>query len=163
MIVKLKYTISCIGLLVSMDVFAQTFPAAKWSYTFSAGKINVGDSVDLVFHVELDKTWYIYSNDFAKDVGPPPTEINFEPHKSYRLVGKLTPLNAKEKYDDILDATYRYMDKKAAFRQKVRILSEHPVIKGDYTYLACSIVDGRCMPGDGNFEFTGITVLPRGN
>ena len=161
MMVKLRYMISYIGIMLAAEGVAQTVPPTRWSHTFSAGQVKTGDYIDLIFEVALNETYYIYSNDFDGDVGPPPTEINFEAHKSYRLVGKLTPLNATEKYDEVLNATYRYMAKEAVFRQKVRILNEHPVIKGNYTYLVCSITDGKCIPGDGVFEFTGLTVLPK--
>ena len=122
-------------------VSGQILNPATWSYQVSKDEVQKGDVVELIFRIKL--------------------EINFEPHKSYELVGELIPLNAKEKYDNILDATYRYMDEQAAFKQKVKILSEHPVIKGDYTYLVCSIADGKCIPGDDEFEFTGLTVLPK--
>ncbi|MCG8321568.1 MAG: protein-disulfide reductase DsbD N-terminal domain-containing protein [Cytophagales bacterium] len=145
----------------SIMVSGQILNPATWSYQVSKDEVHKGDVVELIFRIELDDTWYIYSNDFDAEIGPTPTEINFEPHQSYELVGELIPLNTKEKYDNILDATYRYMDKKAVFKQKVKILGEHPLIKGDYTYLVCSIADGKCIPGDGEFEFTGLTVLPK--
>ena len=142
-------------------VSGQILSPATWSYEILEKEVRVGDEVELIFNIKLDETWYIYTNDFDADIGPTPTEINFEPHTSYELVGELIPLSAKEKYDDILEATYRYMDKKAAFKQKVKILGEHPLIKGVYTYLVCSMANGKCIPGDGEFEFTGMTVLPK--
>ena len=45
------------------------------------------------------------------------------------------------------------MDEDPVFRQKVRILSSNPLIKGTYEYQVCALVDGKCIPGDGAFEF----------
>ena len=158
---QLKPLLFQVLLLYPIIVSGQILKPATWSYQVSEKAVREGDVVELIFSIELDETWYIYTNDFDADIGPTPTEINFTPHESYKLVGELVPINPKEKYDDILDATYRYMDKHATFKQKVRILTEHPIIKGDYTYLVCTMVDGKCIPGDGEFEFTGITVGPR--
>ena len=158
---QLKSLLLQVLLLFPIIVSSQILKPAIWSYQVSEKEVRKGDVVELTFNIDLDKTWYIYTNDFDADIGPTPTEINFEPHESYKLVGEITPVNAKEKYDDVLDVTYRYMDEKAVFKQNVRILSDHPVIKGNYTYLVCTIVNGKCIPGDGEFEFTGITVIPK--
>ena len=61
------------------------------------------------------------------------------------------PINPVDKYDDIFECDVKIFKKTAQFIQKVKILSTSAVIKGDYEYQVCTEVDGRCVPGDGEF------------
>ncbi len=44
---------------------------------------------------------------------------------------------------------------RARFTQKVKILDPDYVIKGSYEYQVCTDATGKCIPGDGEFEFRG--------
>ena len=140
-------------LFSSMNVIGQILEPAEWNIANLDENIKVGDTVTINFGIDLDGTWYIYSNDFENEgIGPIPTEIAFEPSKSFELVGEVIPFEPKEKYDDLLDVTYRYMDSNAGFKQRIKILKPNPVVSGSYSYLVCTLVDGKCIPGDDEFE-----------
>lgn len=141
-------------MLINFCSQAQILEPAKWHYSLSRDKVAVGDEIELIFRVSLDKTWYIYSSGFKSDeFGPLPTQFEFEPHASYQLIGDIVPVGVKEKKDELLGLTLQYMDEDPVFRQKVRVLSSNPLIKGTYEYQVCTLVDGKCIPGDGAFEF----------
>ena len=155
------FTITILLAFLFSGLKAQLREPAQWNYELSRGSVSAGEEVDLLFNVSLEDTWYVYSTDFVPtaDFGPVPTKFTFEPHPSYELVNSVVSENSKEKTDDLLGLTFRYMDQSPAiFRQRVRILSDNPVIKGSYEYQVCTLVDGMCIPGDGVFDFNVQTV-----
>lgn len=132
---------------------------AHWTYTFSKNEIKKGETVDLVFTAVLDNDWYIYSSDFDPDLGPMLTTFTFEKNKTFEVVGKLKPQNPKQKFEEIWGGNVRYFDKKAVFKQTVKILEDNPVIKGSSEYQTCSHTSGLCIPGNQDFEFKGLKII----
>ena len=135
---------------------------AIWEYSFSDSIVTLGEEVELIFKVTLDENWYIYSTDFKPaDFGPIPTKFEFEPHPSYVVLGEVQSIGAREKVDDLFGLTFRYMDQSpAVFSQNVRIRSKDPVIRGTFQYQVCSLVDGKCILRQGDFDFRGLHVAP---
>ncbi|MEO9477703.1 MAG: cytochrome c biogenesis protein CcdA [Cyclobacteriaceae bacterium] len=156
----MKYSIVFILSLFTLITSAQILDPAKWELETSKSEVVIGEEVDLIFKVVLDDTWYIYSSDFSKDVGPKVTEFWFTENDTYELVGGIKPINPKRKYDDIFEGEVSYFEYDAEFRQTVKILAENPVIAGDYEYQVCTTVDGKCIPGDGAFSFEEIKAVP---
>ena len=151
---------SLIAILLMLSVFSassQILTPAKWSYEVSKTYPKAGDEIDLIFNVKIDKDWYLYSSDFDPDLGPLVTEIIFEP-QDYELVGQIKPIDAKKKYDSLWEGEYTYFKKRAQFRQTIRVLNENPEIRGTYEYQVCSDIDGKCIPGDGEFDFNKFLV-----
>lgn len=140
--------------LTGIIVNSQILQPAKWQH-YVLDDDSSSEKKVLVFEVQLDKGWYIYSTDFLQEenIGPGPTLFSFEPHPSYELLGEMVSENSKKKKDDFLGLTFRYMDESPAiFKQRIKILSKDPVIKGTYEYQVCTLKDGMCIPGDGEFE-----------
>ncbi|HSZ72506.1 MAG TPA: cytochrome c biogenesis protein CcdA, partial [Cytophagaceae bacterium] len=106
----------------------------------------------------IDDKWYLYSSDFDPNLGPLLTTFTFEPNSGYKLIGKLKAIGAKKKYDDVWGGEYTYFKHKALFKQTVKVLDESAVIKGSYTYQVCTEVDGKCIGGEGEFEFKNFAV-----
>jgi len=131
---------------------------ATWKYSLSKKEVAIGQTVDLIFEAAIDDNWYLYSSDFDPNLGPNLTVITFEPNSTYKLVGKLKPIGAQKKYDDIWGGEYTYFKHKALFKQTVKILDENVLIKGAYTYQVCTEVDGKCIGGEGEFEFKDFVV-----
>ncbi|MEP4533971.1 MAG: cytochrome c biogenesis protein CcdA [Cyclobacteriaceae bacterium] len=156
----MKYSFVFILSLFTLITSAQILDPAKWELETSKSEVTIGDEVDLIFKVVLDDTWYIYSSDFSKDVGPKVTEFWFTENDTYELVGGIRPINPKRKYDDIFEGEVSYFEYDAEFRQTVKILAENPVIAGEYEYQVCTTVDGKCIPGDGAFSFEDIKAVP---
>ncbi len=128
----------------------------KWSV--SKKKIAQGETLDLIFTVEVSKDWYIYSTEFDA-IGPLPTEFSFTEDPSYELVGKVQAIQPKTKYDEIWEGNVAYHQKKAEFRQTIKILQENPNIQGEFSFQTCSNVTGQCLPPESvEFLFTGQDI-----
>lgn len=145
-------------LLFQFEAQAQILQPAKWRTEVSDKTVKVGDGIDLIFLVDIQKDWYLYSSDFDPDLGPMVTEFNFKPNNSYVLVGEIKPINPKKKYDDLWGGEYTYFEDKAEFRQTIKVLSKDLIIEGDYGYQVCTDIDGKCIPFDDDFKFSGFTV-----
>ncbi|WP_461491274.1 protein-disulfide reductase DsbD family protein [Pontibacter sp. HJ8] len=144
--------------LIAVVAQAQVLKPASWSYDVSKKQVAVGEEVELIFNVKIDKDWYLYSTDFDPDLGPMVTEFKFAKHPSYQLVGKIKPVNPKKKYDDLWEGEYTYFVGTAQFRQKIKVLQPALVVKGTYEYQVCTDIDGKCIPFDDDFSFTNSQV-----
>ena len=142
--------------LVVLACHAQILEPAHWSTSMSVSEAKIGDEIDLVFSVKIDKDWYLYSTEFPCEDGPIPTEFIFKPHKSYALVGKIIPINPKDKYDENFGCDVKVFEKTAEFRQRVKILSAPINIKGEYSFQVCQTT---CIPGEGEFSFTNLKIV----
>jgi thiol:disulfide interchange protein len=118
----------------------------------------VGDELDLIFSVTIDNNWYLYSTEFICDDGPLKTEFAFTPNSSFKLVGKVMPINPKDKHDKIFDCDLKIFEKKAEFRQRVKILAAPVKITGTYDYQVCTDIDGSCIPTSADFLFNQLKV-----
>jgi thiol:disulfide interchange protein DsbD len=137
---------------------AQILKPATWTYSFSKKEVKVNEQVDLVFETKIDKDWYLYSTDFDPDLGPTITTFSFTPHSSFELVGKIKPIGSKKKYDELWEGEITYFDDKALFRQTIKVKEKDLEIKGSVDYQVCTDVDGKCIPFEEEFVFTGIVV-----
>ena len=133
----LLFTIPYVGI-------GQILDPVDWE--FSPVNAKLVEIQEIQLRIILDDSWYIYSNDQDPDVGPKPTEVIFEPHDSYQLVGEVQPIKVKEKYDEVWMGNVRYIDESGGgFVQKIKILKENPVIKGTIVYSVCSTETGLCI------------------
>lgn len=141
------------------EASAQVLKPAKWATDVSKKEVAIGEEIELIFNVEIQAEWYLYSTDFDPDLGPQVTEFTFTPHDSYALVGKIVPVNPKKKYSDVFGGDYTYFTEKAQFRQKIKILKPNLSIQGKYSYQVCTDKDGKCIPFSANFTFDNIQVV----
>lgn len=140
-------------LSVGLTACAQVLKPATWSVKLSQQQVKVGEEVDVIFHVDIQEDWYLYSSDFDPELGPMVTEIVLEPQQAYALVGDVKPVGAKEKYDEIFEGNYTYFTRKAEFRQTIKVLqADLKQITGSYDYQVCSDVTGQCIPFDDAFS-----------
>lgn len=137
---------------------AQILTPVKWSWAPAKTSVKTGEELELIFKVTVDHNWYVYANDFDPDCGPMLTTVTFERHPSFELVGGLRAINPKAKHDNIFDCDVKYFEGVGEFRQKIKVLGKNLVLKGEYDGQTCTEVDGKCIPFDGDFIFTGITV-----
>lgn len=145
-------------LCVGFTSKAQILQPVKWSTDVSFSKVKAGDTVDLIFNAAIDQDWYLYSSEFPCEDGPIATTFTFEPNAGYELVGGIIPINPIDKYDEIFECDVKVFKKSAQFRQQVKLLGSGVIIKGIYEYQVCTEVDGRCVPGDGEFIFNKFIV-----
>lgn len=149
-----KYTLAFIVIIgLNLSGRGQILEPAKWSYDVSNASPQVGDEIDLIFHIKIDQDWYLYSSDFDPELGPLVTEFTFESNDTYELVGGIEPIEPKEKYDEIWEGNYTYFKEKGEFRQTIKVLNKAYSVIGSYMYQVCSDIDGKCIPFDDEFAF----------
>ena len=138
--------------LVSSSVFAQeTKNISHWIVSIpDTGK--VGQEVDVVFSATIDQDWKLYSSDFKGDIGPLPTEFQFEDIKGYQLVGNITAIDPLKTIDPTWDVAYTYFLGKAEFRQKIKVVKQNTPVKGTIKGLLCNNKDGICVPFQETFQ-----------
>ncbi|WP_044172979.1 protein-disulfide reductase DsbD family protein [Flectobacillus major] len=143
--ILLLFTLSTIN-------YAQKVNPAKWTWALSKPNPAVGETVDIIFTVNIQKDWYLYSSDFDPDLGPIVTTIKLKPDESYEAIGSLKAINPSKKFDkEIWNGEYTYFKGKAEFRQSVKILKDKVNIEGSYDSQSCSDVTGQCVPVKGPF------------
>lgn len=118
----------------------------EWKITADQKEVKVGDEVTLTLTSEIEKDWYMYSNDFDPNLGPIVAEITFDKNKTFALIGKTTPQGAKKHFEEIWGGNVSIFTGKGVFKQKVKILSDNPKIKINLYFQECSEVTGVCMP-----------------
>lgn len=140
-------------LFASTALEAQVLKPATWSVKLSEPSVAVGQEVDVIFYVDIQDDWYLYSSDFDPDLGPMVTEIDFAVSDAYELVGGIRPIGAKEKYDELWEGNYTYFTSKAEFRQTIKPVSAAlNAINGEYAYQVCTDVTGQCIPFNDEFS-----------
>ncbi len=146
-------------LFLSICAQAQTAKPIHWSFSLSKNEVKQGESLEIIMKAEISTEWYLYSSDFNPDLGPTVSSMVFENNGSFKAVGKLLPIGAKEKYDSLWDGKIRYFTKHGEFRQKVKILKTSPVLKGTLIYQVCSDKEGKCIPYEEVILFDKLTVI----
>ncbi|MCU0397886.1 MAG: thioredoxin family protein [Cyclobacteriaceae bacterium] len=145
-------------LVLALHAEAQILNPAKWTWMPSKTTVKTGEELELIFKVTIDRNWYVYANDFDPDCGPMLTTVTLDKHASYELVGGLRAINPKDKHDEIFDCAVKVFEGTGEFRQTIKVLGKDLRLKGIYEGQTCTNIDGKCIPFDGEFEFTGITV-----
>jgi thiol:disulfide interchange protein len=139
--------------LIAFMANGQLLKPTTWSFETKGKEVKVGETIELEFNATIDKDWYLYSSDFDPNLGPIVTEIKIAPNDSYKLVGGLTAIHPKKKYDDVWEGDVRYFKNQGRFIQKVQILKLNPQLAGDILFQTCTEVDGRCVNGKEKFSF----------
>ena len=135
---------------------AQKITPAKWSWTLEPANPTLGQTVEIIFKVKIDKGWYLYSSDFDKELGPVVTTIKIKEGLGVTLDGPLRAINPHSKFDkEIWNGTYTYFTGQGEFRQKIKITAVDYKIEGSYDSQSCSNVSGLCVPIRGVFSLTG--------
>ncbi|MFG6686749.1 protein-disulfide reductase DsbD domain-containing protein [Mariniflexile sp. HNIBRBA6329] len=140
-------------LLGAATMSAQILTPAQWNIGLSKKVVHQGETVELIFSIRLEKNWHLYSNIQDYTLGPLPTTFNFDPHTSFKLLESVVPIGSQKEFDPVFEVYVNYFENTAEFRQKVKILSKNPLIKGFYEYQMCNIMDGKCIMQADDFKF----------
>ena len=156
-----KYLIFLLLIFISVDSFSQFKKTTEWSFDASKKEVSVGDEIELIFKVRIIDDWYLYSSDLEEDLGPMPTEITFEDSDAFEIIGDLIPIEAKKKFDDIWKADVTYFTRTGEFRQRVKILKKDLNFIGELSFQTCTDVNGLCIPGFQDVDFSFISVVEK--
>lgn len=133
---------------------------ATWSVTVKPTTAKVGDVVTVQITATVKAGFHVYSSiENPKIDGPLPTVVTFKKNPGFELVGKLLPVSKVEtKFEEVFDGDTYIMHGKAVFAQKIRILTDKPVLAGTIEAQACTDADGSCIPLNEDFTVTKLTI-----
>jgi thiol:disulfide interchange protein DsbD len=130
----------CCALMLTLGAGAQ---GMKDPSTWTMKVVPNGNAYDLVFHVELEPGWHIWSSNVGGDGMLIPTSVSFE-KGSYSTTGGLREWGKIiETTMDGIDGKVRYYSGQADFIHAVKAASGD-IVKGAYTYQLCN--ESMCLP-----------------
>jgi thiol:disulfide interchange protein DsbD len=156
--IKLRFLSLVTLIFLTTGAFGQMVKA-KWSYGFVQKEAKVGDIVDLFIEGTPPSGWHIYSTRNECDgAAPTLTQLTLEKNATYELVGGLIPNGDHKKLDEDFECNvYLFNNNQVAkFKQKVKILSPNPIIKG---YLEGQMCATACVQFDlPDWTFSGLKI-----
>lgn len=91
----------------------------------------------------IEDGWHIYALHNRVD-SPIQMDFNFEPNKSYQLLGEVIQPDPKVKFEKLLGFNVSYFDTKVKFTQRIKRTGKDGSISGLIEFMACS--DTQCLP-----------------
>lgn len=137
----LKISFFILGLTIGVNTNAQIVDPTTWTYEVQ--KASAGE-YELVFHLQLDEGWHIWSMDPGGDGFQIPPSFSFDKNASAKLLDK--PVERGEKITatmDGVDGNVNYFSGKVDFVQKIRGTAGGS-IAGTHEYQVCN--DRMCLP-----------------
>lgn len=138
-----KWSLITFFLCYCININAQIIEPVKWH--FSTLQIEKNE-YNVLFSVEIDPGWSIYSQYLKGEGEALATSIIFEQSDRYELIGiaKEDPENRKEGYDELFDMNLVKFYDLMKITQRVKIKDFSKPIKGYLTFTTCD--DTRCLP-----------------
>jgi thiol:disulfide interchange protein len=156
-----KFLFLIVTIASTIMVFGQNVPPADWSHQAPKKEIKVGDEITVVFKAVIPEGMHVYSNDYG-DCPPVKASFSYTKNSSFTLVGDAVPIGSHKYIDDVFDCEVADFEDKAEFRQKIKVLSSNPKIKGLLEYQMCT-EDGMCVQHEYKFEVAGLNVASDGS
>ncbi|WP_299888230.1 protein-disulfide reductase DsbD domain-containing protein [uncultured Lacinutrix sp.] len=122
----------------------------KW--TSKAEKLS-DTEYEIEYTAIIDDNWHFYSQiEAAADDGPIATIFEFDTvSKDFELVGKTSESKTKKVFEEVFDMNVEYFEKKATFKQKIKLLNpETKIIKSNVFFQVCD--NEKCLAPE-TFEF----------
>jgi thiol:disulfide interchange protein DsbD len=132
-------------LLLSPLAQAQLVKPPVWNIRLEGKELEVGKTATLVMEAQIPMGWYVYSNDFDKNLGPLLTEFVPASTSDYSVASKLQAIQPKKKYDEVWEGDITYFMGKGRFEQPVKLLVSSGKVKGALEYQMCSDLTGQCI------------------
>jgi thiol:disulfide interchange protein len=139
-------------LLISFLAQAQLVKPPKWTFTLEPRELQVGEKAIVILEAEIPMGWYVYSNDFDKDLGPLLTEFVPAESADFAIASKLKAINPKKKFDEVWEGDVTYFIGKGRFEQSITIKSTSGTVKGSLEYQMCSDLTGQCINYEQDIE-----------
>ena len=120
MTIKKGLLLCLLAIGFSFNLFSQILEPVKWES--SVKKIS-DTEYDLIFTVQIDNGWYIYSQESAGDFGPVPTSFEYKNQENnYNLIGKTSEPDVEPEFDKIFELDVKHFAKTAEFKQRIKVL-----------------------------------------
>ncbi len=106
----------------------------------------VDDHYEVRIKAKIEKGWHLYSQFMEmSDEGPLPTYVSFETDDAFELIGKAEESGIHVEKEPVFDnMEVAFFSNKGLFIQKVRVLGEDKILKGNVNFMVCN--DRECMP-----------------
>lgn len=132
-------------LLISPWAKGQLVKPPVWNVRLEGKDLTVGKPATVVLEAQIPMGWYVYSNDFDKNLGPLLTEFVPASSTDYSVAGKLQGIQAKKKYDEVWKGDITYFMGKGRFEQPIKLLKTAGKISGSLEYQMCTDLTGQCI------------------
>jgi thiol:disulfide interchange protein DsbD len=117
----------------------------RWTVQVTPTHPQPGDTVELVFTADIASGWILYSSDFSADIGPRPARFSFESTPGLELVDGVRAVKPLRRTDKTWKAEYAYFERRAEFRQKVKLTAPVTTIAGRIDGQTCFEENGLCQ------------------
>ncbi|AUP81529.1 cytochrome C biogenesis protein [Flavivirga eckloniae] len=113
--------------------------------TWRTSVVQISDTeFDLIATSAIKIKWHMYSQQVPEN-GPQPTVFSFIKSNDFELVDTPREVGGKTKYDPVFDMRITYFERKAVFKQRIKIKNGNGFnVKGKVAFMACD--DVRCIP-----------------
>ncbi|MBL86071.1 MAG: hypothetical protein CMO82_05355 [Winogradskyella sp.] len=152
MTAKKVFLFSLLSLFFSINLFSQELEPVKWDYKVE--KVSDTEFI-LVFKANVDKGWYIYSQEQPSEESfAPTTYFEFQDvDGNYQLEGKTSEPDVPTIYDKIFQEEVKKFKDEAVFKQRVTLINKDlKQIDVKVDYQTCD--DSKCIPSDFLFNFS---------
>jgi len=133
-----------LGAVAETRASTQSEPLS-WTVQVSPEHPQPGDTVELVFTADIASGWILYSSDFSLEIGPRPARFSFEPTPGVELIDSVRAVKSLRRKDKSLKAEYAYFERRAEFRQKVKLTAPVKTIAGRIDGQTCFEENGLCQ------------------
>ncbi|MEZ0538298.1 protein-disulfide reductase DsbD family protein [Fibrella arboris] len=133
-----------------------------FAYSVSPTKAKVGDVVEIRITARSKEGWHMYAakTNPKLEMGPQATTVTLEKNKTFQPVGELGSIGYETKFDDVWEGDTYIMPNPAVFTQKVKLLSNKPVLKGTIEGQTCSTV---CVQVSDDFDVSSMLTVAAGS
>ncbi len=143
---------SLLSLFFSLSLFSQVLEPVKWETSVE----KVSDSeFTLIFKANIDKGWYIYSQEQQSEESfAPTTYFEFQNMEgNYQLNGKTAEPDVPVIFDKIFQEDVKKFKDQAIFKQSITLINKDlKQIDVTVDYQTCD--DSKCIPSDFHFNFS---------
>ncbi|NNC95911.1 MAG: hypothetical protein HKN92_10140 [Chitinophagales bacterium] len=124
------------------DIESEILKPVEWKVS---GERN-GDLIDLTFKAEIEKGWYVYSQNVPPD-GPVATSFHYDTIDAYSFPAPVSESGPKikEGFDEIFGMDIKKYARGVEFKHSIKINdTEIKEIKGYFEFMTCD--DSKCLP-----------------
>ncbi|HBK71106.1 MAG TPA: cytochrome C biogenesis protein [Flavobacteriaceae bacterium] len=139
----MKYLFTSILFIIALSFSAtsQILNPVKWTTTVEKTS---DTEYTLIATATIDTGWHLYSQ-IVPDNGPIPTTFSFKGNTNYSKKGNTKEGKGHEVDDKIFNMKIKYFDKKASFKQRVKLKTTDSFeIKATVEFMVCN--DSQCLP-----------------
>lgn len=146
--------VALVFLVGTLGVFAQNADnVAQWQFKFAKSSFEMGEEVELVFQVQLEKGWSLYSSDCKAKKGVEPTQFEFAENGSFAVTSTIVPVAALAQKNEVEGVETTYFTQKGEFRTKVRLDDPNYDISGTIKGMLYNERLGKSIPFQKTFHF----------